>query len=110
MSKIDRHPQTEALTRAARRFTRTLAAEAMLCATARIEAIVHAAEAEPVFLFEAALGGAWPQASDAPRREVVWAATDPSSRDTRLRLQAFDSAGRLLLRRTYGARGGEARS
>jgi hypothetical protein len=106
MTQTLRHPETQALRRAARRFTRALVSEAMLRATARIEAVVHAAEAEPVFLFEAALRSAWPGgAPEAPQREVVWA-TDQGRQDTLLHLQAFDGAGRLLLRRTYGTRVG----
>ncbi|THD81697.1 MAG: hypothetical protein E7812_02435 [Phenylobacterium sp.] len=109
MTQTSRYPETRALRRAARRFTHALTAEDLLGDTARIEAVVHAAEAEPVFLFEAALRAAWPRASDgAPRREVVWAA-DNAPDDAFLQVRAFDGGGRLLLCRTYGLRlGAEA--
>jgi hypothetical protein len=93
--------QTHALHRAARRFTDTLWSEDMLMATARIEAIVHAAEAEPVFLVEAALRAAWPSAAGVePAHEVVWS-RETAVGGAQLRLRAFDGEGRLLLRRSY---------
>jgi hypothetical protein len=104
MTEPLRDPERHAMLGAAQRFTRALAAQAMLRATARIEAIVHAAEAEPVFLLEAALGAAWPPASGAaPRREVVWA-REVAGGATELQLNAFDGEGRLLLRRSYGSK------
>ena len=93
--------QTETLHRAARRFTDALSSEDMLVATARIEAVVHAAEAEPVFLVEAALRAAWPPAAGAePAREVVWS-RETAVGGAQVRLRAFDGDGRLLLRRSY---------
>ena len=109
MTQTSTDPETRALRRAARGFTRALTAKALIDCTVRIEAVVHAAAAEPVFLFEAALRAAWPNASDgALRREVVWAA-DSGPDDTILHVRAFDDVGRLLLRRTYTAgQGAEA--
>lgn len=102
MSEPNRDPESQALRRAARGFTRALAAQAVLRTTARIEAIVHAAQAEPVFLFEAALRSAWPHASgEAPSHELVWAKAGEG--ETRLHVHAFDREGRLLLARSYGA-------
>lgn len=92
---------SQALSRAAHAFTELLAAEACLDLTARIEAVVHAAAAEPVFAVEAALRAAWPAAARAaPLGEVVWGLAVPA--DARLELQAFDAQGRLLLARRYG--------
>jgi hypothetical protein len=85
---------------AAERFTHALAAEALLADTARIEAVVHATAADAVFRFEAALRRAWPVDAGAPQHEVVWASA--SADETQLQLQAFDGAGRLLLRRAFG--------
>jgi hypothetical protein len=92
------------LRQAAERFTHTLAAEALLADTARVEAVIHAAAADAVFRFEAALRRAWPIGQSVPPHEVVWAtASAPESEGgTRLQLRAFDGAGRLLLRRAFG--------
>lgn len=102
MSQGYRSNDTDTLRGAPRRFVRALAAQTMLRHTARIEATVHAAQAEGVFRLEAALRQAWPF-GEAPIREVMWAA---GGGDARLQLQAFDAEGRLLLARDYAA--GEA--
>jgi hypothetical protein len=99
-------PEAEALAmrRAVRRFTRTLAGEAMLELTARVEARIHACQAGPVFGFDAALATAWPPgAGEPPRREVIWASS-ANGLEERLSFSAFDADGRVLLRRTYGGR------
>lgn len=96
----------DALRRAAQGFVRRLAAEAGPDAAARIEAEVLTTDAEPVFQCEAALAAAWPAAAGrAPRREMIWT-RGGATPDPGLRLQAFDDAGRLLLRQSFG-RGAE---
>jgi hypothetical protein len=99
-----RTPDTQnlAIRRAARSFTRALAADAMVPRTARLEAVVYAGAADSLFSVDHALIGAWPQDGEAPpRHEVIWA-RDAGDLDG-LRLSAFDASGRLLLRRTYAA-------
>jgi len=98
----------DALRSAARRFVRRLAAETGPDAAERIEVEVLTADAEPVFQCEAALAAAWPAAAGrAPRREIIWAAGGAGT-GAGLRLQAFDAAGRLLLRLSYGRGAQEA--
>lgn len=93
-------PHTLAVRRAARRFTEDLAAQAVLQATARVEARLTAGAAGSLFALDAALAAAWPPAEGAPpRHEVIWASGDGGN----LRLSAFDAAGRVLLRRSYAA-------
>jgi hypothetical protein len=95
-------PEMLAIRRAARRFTEALAAQAMLAATARVEARLAAGGAGSLFGLDAALAAAWPQAVAAPpSHEVIWALAGGDGE--RLRLSAFDAAGRVLLRRTYAA-------
>jgi len=97
-----------ALRRAAQRFVRRLATKADLGSVARIEAEVRAADAGPVFQCEAALMAAWPAAAGrAPQREMIWA-TGGAPNEAGLRLQAFDDAGRPLLRLSYGQTESEA--
>jgi hypothetical protein len=99
----------DALRSAAQRFVRRLAAETGPGAAERIEAEVLTADAEPVFQCEAALAAAWPAAAGrAPRHEIIWTAGGAGT-EAGLRLQAFDKAGRLLLRLSFG-RGAEAGS
>jgi len=96
-------PHTAAIRRAARRFTQALAAEAMLHATARVEARLVAEAAGSLFALDEALAAAWPQAEGAPpRHEVIWASGGDGDAEG-LRLSAFDAAGRVLLRRSYDA-------
>jgi hypothetical protein len=96
----------QAIRRAARRFAQALAAEAMLPATARIEAWLSAEGPASLFTLDEALAAAWPPAAGAgPRHEVIWA----SGGGEGLRLSAFDAAGRVLLRRSYAA-GGERKA
>src|SRR5258705_10105985 len=91
---------TAAIRRAARRFTGALAAEALLHATARVEARLNACDAGALFAVDDALSSAWPADGAAPpRHEVIWAAGGAQD----LRLSAFDAAGRVLLRRSYAA-------
>jgi hypothetical protein len=93
-------PHALAMRRAARRFTRALAAEAMLQATVRVEAWLNADGPASLFALDEALTVAWPQAEGGwPRHEVIWA----SGGGEGLRLSAFDAAGRVLLRRDYAA-------
>ena len=93
---------TVAIRDAARRFTRALAAEAMLRATARVEARLVAGGAGSLFALDEALAAAWRQTECAlPRHEVIWAPGDGDQEG--LRLSAFDAAGRVLLRRSYAA-------
>jgi hypothetical protein len=96
-------PDTLAIRDAARRFTRALAAEAMLEATARIEArLVAGGAAGSLFALDEALAAAWRRTECAlPRHEVIWAPGDGDREG--LRLSAFDAAGRVLLRRSYAA-------
>lgn len=97
-------PSTDAgaLGRAVRRLVRQLAAETAPGSVARIQAEVRAADVERVFQCEAALTAAWPAAAGrAPRREMIWTAGGPAT-ESGLRLQAFDDAGRPLLRLSYG--------
>ena len=97
-------PSSAALRQAAQRFTHALAQEAMLDRTARLEALVHAGGADPVFQLDQALVAAWPDAAGrAPSREVIWATEGTAP--TALRLSAFDSEGRVLLQRSYGKHG-----
>lgn len=94
-----------AVEQAARRFTQALAAEAVLHDTVRVEALLRDQGAGPLFLLDRALHAAWPQAAGAPpRHEVIWACE--ATNEAGLRLSAFDSAGRVLLRRTYATRRG----
>jgi len=92
-----------AVHRAARRFIADLAAQAILPAVARMEAVLSAgAEASP-FTVDEALAGAWPATGEAcPRHEVIWA-TEGNDGGAPLSLRAFDAAGRMLLRRGYRA-------
>lgn len=108
MTSPNSDPETLAIRRAAARFTRALAAEAVLHATARVEARLAAGGAGSLFALDAALAAAWPQTLGAPpRHEVIWA---PAGGDAEgLRLSAFDAAGRVLLRRSYAA-GAERKS
>ena len=103
-SSSDLH--TLAIRRAARRFIADLAAEAMLPATARVEALLSADAKGSPFAVDEALAFAWPPTESAlPRHEVIWA-TGGHDDGEGLRLSAFDAAGRMLLRRSYlaGAR------
>lgn len=85
---------------AARQFTGALAAEALLCATARVEARLNAENPASLFAVDEALSSAWPPGGvSLPRQEVIWA----SGRAQNLRFSAFDADGRVLLRRTYAA-------
>jgi hypothetical protein len=94
------HPDTTAIRRAARQFTKALAAEAVLHVTARVEAQLNADGTGSLFAVDEALSSAWPKdRATPPRHEVIWAAGGP--RD--LRLSAFDATGRVLLRRSYAA-------
>lgn len=104
MTAISPDSDAGALRRAACRFTEALAAQAMLTATARLEARLEGVAETPVLQFDAALAAAWPLSAGAPpRSEVIWAlgAQDRPA----LSLCAFDEAGRVLLRRTYGKLG-----
>ncbi|WP_374470734.1 hypothetical protein [Phenylobacterium sp.] len=93
--------ELDALRRAVRAFADGLATRAALGATAHVEAVLHAPDAERVFQFEAALKSAWPKGEGRPpRHEVVWAAA--AQANARLQLKAFDDDGRLLLRESYG--------
>ena len=100
MTSSNSDPQTQAVRRAARRFTEALAARAMLAATARVEAWLNANGPASLFAVDEALAAAWRRAGAAgPRHEVIWA----SGPGEGLRLSAFDAAGRVLLRRSYAA-------
>jgi hypothetical protein len=91
---------TAEVRRAARQFTGALAAEALLHVTAWVEARLNAGGTGSFFAVDEALSSAWPKDGAAPpRHEVIWVAGDPDN----LRFSAFDSAGRVLLRRTYVA-------
>jgi hypothetical protein len=69
---------------------------------------VLTADAEPVFQCEAALAAAWPAAAGkAPQREIIWTVGGAAS-EAGLRLRAFDDAGRVLLRLSYGRGADEA--
>jgi len=93
-------PDTADLRCAARQFAGALAAEALLDATARVEARLNAGDADALFAVDEALSAAWPRdGSSPPRHEVIWA----SGGSPDLRLSAFDAAGRVLLRRSYAA-------
>jgi hypothetical protein len=100
MTSSTTDPDTAAIRRAARRFTGALAAEALLHATARVEARLNALDAGSLFAVDDALSSAWPPDGAAPpRHEVIWAVGGAQD----LRLSAFDAAGRVLLRRSYAA-------
>ncbi|HEX3364516.1 hypothetical protein [Phenylobacterium sp.] len=91
---------TAQIRRAARQFAGALAAEALLHATARVEARLNADDAGSLFAVDEALSSAWPpDGASPPRHEVIWAAGGAQD----LRLSAFDAAGRVLLRRSYAA-------
>lgn len=92
--------QTLAIRIAARQFTEALAAEAMLQATAHVEARLAADGAGAPFAVDEALAAAWPKTAGAPpRQEVIWSPGEAGG----LRFSAFDAVGRVLLRRTYAA-------
>lgn len=105
MTETSSDPDAGALSRAARRFTAALAEQAMLAATARLEARLEGLAEVPVLQFDAALAAAWPDGAPPPRSEVIWALG--ASACPALSLCAFDEAGRVLLRRTYGAKSAE---
>ena len=90
---------------AARRFARVLSNESLMQHTARLEATLFAGGSlEQLFTVEAALDAAWSSETEArPQRELVWATEDGEAAIDVLRLSAFDSDGRVLLRRTYFA-------
>jgi hypothetical protein len=103
MTETLRNSESRAGRRAAQRFARELASCALLRRTARIEAVVHAARAEPVFLLEAALRSAWDRALGGIRLgEITWAANGAQGAP-QMQLQAFDAKGQLLLRSVYDA-------
>lgn len=93
----------------ARRFTQALAWTRLLDATARVEATLSAAGSlEDLFALEEGLTRAWPSREDrrTPLREMMWAGEASGLAPHDVRLAAYDQAGRVLLRRTYGAGSG----
>jgi len=98
-------PETRAIRQAARGFTRGLAERELLALIARVEATVAIGGAGSVFTVDEALAAVWPPSLGAPpQREIIWAQRRDGDGQA-VTLSAFDTAGRLLLRRTYPAAG-----
>ena len=98
MTTTNCDPKPAAIRRAARRFSKDLAAEDMLWLTARVEARLGAAETGPLFVLDHALASAWTrERALPPRHEVIWGGGEVGN----LNLRAFDAEGRLLVSRSY---------
>lgn len=107
MNPLSTEPSQAAPAVAARRFAQVLSREDLLEHTARLEATLYAGGSlEQLFTVEAALDAAWSSQTELrPQRELVWATEDSEGELDALKLSAFDSDGRVLLRRTYFADG-----
>ncbi|HEY3949152.1 hypothetical protein [Phenylobacterium sp.] len=95
-------PANLAVRRAAQDFARSLARHEMLSQAVRLEATLYPTGEGSLFGVDRALAEAWPRDAGAPpAQEVILVRA--GGRLQGVKLSAFDSRGRALLRRHYMA-------